>query len=88
MRRQVHRPQTATSEPRLNRLMKNRECRGAKPHCQEYEGVPQIQNSSLSSLERAPESLPWAKPVVSLSNHPTGWSKEFFSATSERVTQE
>ena len=44
--------------------MKNGECRGAKPLCREPEGVPQIQISSLSSLERAPE----------------GWSKEFFSA--------
>ena len=47
-----------------NRLMKNGECRGAKPLCRESEGVPQIQISSLSSLERAPEE----------------WSKEFFSA--------
>ena len=47
-----------------SRLMKNGECRGAEPLCREPEGVPQIQISSLSSLERAPE----------------GWSKEFFSA--------
>ena len=42
-----------------SKLMKNGECRGAKPLCRESEGVPQIQMSSLSSLERAPEG--WSK---------------------------
>ena len=32
-----------TDSPRIpSRLMKKGECRGAKPHCRETEGVPQI----------------------------------------------